>query len=473
MTDSLSATTFKPARNPDWDPTPATLVTRDELRQAAALARSVGINDLRLGPIVRALVARDADLSKSLLENELAARHSTVAKFVREVLRLASLTVVEDLRDVARHLALIYPESRKRDIAIFVQRYGGGAEGNDASTLQAVADVHGITRERVRQLTDAMLGRATAHSVFSPAFSRLVDALGAVLPRSDLDASEALRHLLGRCMSLSGALRYGTDVLKAELPVQLARFQRQSGVHTLLWRQGTDSDNWLKAAQGVATSMVRSCGLAYLPRVTCEVEKITGHRIGASGVSSALATIRNIEWLDERQEWFWFVDESHKNRLVIAIRKIMAAARRPVDIEEIYGGIARMRGDRVRLVGPYPPPPWAVQAFYSRLSILKCRQSNHFLPAIEMSVGAELSASERMIYRHMEPRGGLGSRRELNRMLVERGQCKHLTLQTTIATSPIFKQIDRGVFGLRGWPLSATALQRTQTEVGLPGNMTE
>ena len=210
--------------------------------------------------------------------------------------------------------------------------------------------------------------------------------------------------------------------------------------------------------------MVRSCGLAYLPRVTCEVEKITGQRIGASGVSSALATIRNIEWLDDKREWFWFVDESHKNRLVIAIRKIMAAARRPVDIEEIYGGIARMRGDRVRLVGPYPPPPWAVQALYSRLSILKCRQSSYFLPAIEMSVGAELSASERMIYRHMEPRGGLSSRRELNRMLVEGGQCKLLTLQATIATSPIIKQLDRGVFGLRGWPLSAATLKRAQAE---------
>ena len=270
---------------------------------------------------------------------------------------------------------------------------------------------------------------------------------------------------------MSGALRYGTDVLKAELPVQLARFQRHSGVRTLLWKQGTDSDNWLNAAQSVATGMVRGCGLAYLPRVTREVEKITGQCIGASGVSSALATIRNIEWLDDQQEWFWFVDETHKNRLVIAVRKIMAVARRPVDIEEIYGGIARMRGDRVRFVGPYPPPPWAVQALYSRLSLLKCRQSNHFLPAIEMSVGAELSASERMIYRHMERRGGLGSRRELKRMLVERGKCKYLTLQTTIATSPIIKQIDRGVFGLRGWPLSTAALKRTQAEVG-PGDMT-
>jgi hypothetical protein len=76
-----------------------------------------------------------------------------------------------------------------------------------------------------------------------------------------------------------------------------------------------------------------------------------------------------------------------------------------------------------------------------------------------------------MIYRHMERRGGLGSRRELKRMLVERGKCKYLTLQTTIATSPIIKQIDRGVFGLRGWPLSTAALKRTQAEVG-PGDMT-
>jgi hypothetical protein len=468
-----TGTTVEGESHPDWEPAQRDLVTRKELRRAAELAQGIAGDDLRLGAQARLLARRGVAftrLSDSLLEDRLAIRRPAVANFVREVLRLASLTVVDDLKDMAGRLADAHAESRERDMAIFVQRYGAGSEGVGASSLQAVASVHGLTRERVRQVVDAMLQRAAAHTILSPAFNRVVEALPSVLPRSELDASDAMRKLLGPKMSAGGALRYGIDVLRAKLPVRWARFERRSGVRTLVWGHAADSRSWLDTALSVATGMVRACGLAYLPRVTSETEAITGQRIGAQGVSSALATIRNLEWLDDRHEWFWFVDETHKNRLALAVRKIMAVARRPVDIEEIYGGIARMRGDRVRLIGVYPPPPWAVQALCSRVSFLKCKQSSRFLPAVEMSIAEELSATELRIYRHMEARAGLGSRRGMNLALVERGPANAMTIQTTLATSPIVKPIDRGVFGLRGWPLDVKMLNRIRAEATARGH---
>jgi hypothetical protein len=117
-------------------------------------------------------------------------RRPAVSKFAREVIRLESLTLVDDLRDVASHLGTECLDLRERDIAIsmFVQRYRGRTREGDVSSLQAIADTHGTTRHRVRWIIDGMLRCATKHTIFSPAFSRLVEALPAVLPLSDLHA---------------------------------------------------------------------------------------------------------------------------------------------------------------------------------------------------------------------------------------------------------------------------------------------
>jgi hypothetical protein len=102
-------------------------------------------------------------------------------------------------------------------------------------------------------------------------------------------------------------------------------------------RQGIPLDSWLDVAHTEATGMIRGVGLAYLPDVMRQLGKITGELVAAGGISSGLATVHGLEWLDDQQVWFWFADESPKNRLVIAVRKMMAVARRPVDVEEIYG----------------------------------------------------------------------------------------------------------------------------------------
>jgi hypothetical protein len=96
----------------------------------------------------------------------------TVSKFAREVLRLESLTLVDDLRDVASHLRTEYPDLCERDFAIcmFVQRYRGRTREGDVSSLQAIADTHGTTRDRVRWIIDGMLRCATKHTIFSQRF---------------------------------------------------------------------------------------------------------------------------------------------------------------------------------------------------------------------------------------------------------------------------------------------------------------
>lgn len=442
------------------------LFTAEDLLKAIRVAGSARPNDVRLGLLLQAVApqaATLADACEPLLDDESALKQPALATLVREALRIGALDLSADLHDIAARLVFRgHPSTHARNVTLFTQRYGGGVE--DGATLQAIANLHGLTRERVRQVTERMLGRLTDRSVCSSAFARIVEALPGLAPLPEADAVQQLRPLLGPDMPLSAAFRYCTDVLGIKLPIELLSFSRLSISGRVLWRK--EADDWLVAAHSEATGMIRGCGLAYLPRVAMLVEANRDAPISTVAVGRALSMIRGFAWLDTNNEWFWFGDEARQNRLVNGVRKVMAVARRPVDIEEVYAGISRMRGDRVRSVSLYPPPPWAVQALCQQLSFLKCQQWNNFYPAEDMHVEAELSASELLIYRYMEARGGIGSRRELHRTFVEGGQLNPITLALTLATSPALKQIDRGVFGLRGWPLDAKQLAKAQAEVG-------
>ena len=87
---------------------------------------------------------------------------------------------------------------------------------------------------------------------------------------------------------------------------------------------------------------------------------------------------------------------------------------------------------------------------------------------LEPAILAEtvLSESEAAVYRLMSANGNIASRHTLNAQLVENGQVKFMALQVSLNNSPIYRHIDRGVFALRGAPLSASSLKDAQESVG-------
>src|SRR5262245_14456903 len=70
-------TTPERAPDPEWDALPFKLVAVDDLRQAFALAQGVGIEDLRLGPVLQAFAAHGnppENLSPAMLDDGVALR---------------------------------------------------------------------------------------------------------------------------------------------------------------------------------------------------------------------------------------------------------------------------------------------------------------------------------------------------------------------------------------------------------------
>lgn len=50
-----------------------------------------------------------------------------------------------------------------RELEIVKLRYGVGDEHGDTMTLQAIADIYGLSRERIRQLEESALNKLRRH----------------------------------------------------------------------------------------------------------------------------------------------------------------------------------------------------------------------------------------------------------------------------------------------------------------------
>ena len=63
---------------------------------------------------------------------------------------------------------------------IIARRYGWDSLGG--ATLKTVGDEFGVTRERVRQICDRLVGHLTSRPVFLPAFDRVVGLAAEKMP---------------------------------------------------------------------------------------------------------------------------------------------------------------------------------------------------------------------------------------------------------------------------------------------------
>ncbi|MCG2578113.1 hypothetical protein LZ012_14050 [Dechloromonas sp. XY25] len=165
--------------------------------------------------------------------------------------------------------------------------------------------------------------------------------------------------------------------------------------------------------------------------------------------------IPGFEWLIEKDGWFWY-GEGKDNRLVSVATKILAAAGQRVDAEEILAGLVRSRRgnyepDRQRQYLIEPPLLIVVEVL-RRVKRLKNIQYDDFFLEPSIPVETVLSDTEAAVYRLMIANGNIVSRHMLNTQLVDGGRVKFMALQVSLNSSPIYRQLDRGVFALRGAP---------------------
>lgn len=379
----------------------------------------------------------------------------------------AASSLAEEIQNVGRALSMrCYRGSMvERNTMIFMDRFG--CSGIDASTLQAIGDKVGITRERVRMVVDKQmefLGTTKLDTSAFDALSAAVQQLDTSLTLSEAEAT--LRPLLGGTLSLEGAIDYGIVLLGKRLQIQITRRRGQEA----LVSPGMTSE-WISAAISCCNAVIRHNGAAMGNLVWAMTMREIEDFIPYDAFIAVVATQAGFQWLDEAQTWFWFGPDATANRVMDRAIVALTNAKQPLDIEVVYGGIVRQGrtpwSNIAAQAASWPPINIVAKLLASHPSF-KCTQFNDFslTAPVAFEGDQEDRASAAAIVDFMAENDGIASRWEINDHLLSSGRYQQVTLSLALATSPMIVQLERGVFAIRGWPLNVARLEEAQASVG-------
>lgn len=358
------------------------------------------------------------------------------------------------------------PEALKRNSDIFFARFGG--YGDDASTLQLVGDRFGMTRERVRQIIERQMQHLGNLPLRTECFTRLELACKE-LPTQPLAVAETtLRPMLGGVLGLSGAMDYGIEVLGRRLPLRI--IPRKDAPPLVTHGEYPD---WLDTAMNHSKRLIRHCGAAQFTLAWALTCRDIGALVDQGEYRRVVQMLPGFEWIDDRQTWYWLGPEGCANRMISRTVEILSAASGPLDIEIIYGGLfrARTRESDVSIEAGVFPPMEIVVGILSASPLFKCQQGDDFRLLLAPDQVKEKDGVAEVIVDALKAKSGLASRSELYDSVVTVGGLNPVSFAVALATSPLIRQVDRGVFAIRGWPLNAQRLQEAQMAVGVWGSV--
>lgn len=353
----------------------------------------------------------------------------------------------------------------QRIVGIMTRRYG--INGEDASTLQAIGDDLGLTRERVRQIEDKARAQFGQVSVPTELTNRLRNAFVGRFPCRLFEIPENVQQLLGEQLSIEGADRFFREVLGE----RFVNFRSLGGTlpappERIIVADDAPDEDIARAVRQASLGMIRQAGAAQVFFVAGSLGAL-GLAVTPAQVVLCARMFAGFEWLIEDEGWFWY-GPGTDNRAKWTALKVLSAANRQVDIEELYGAMARARfskpGDRIGPAAVSVPMP-VLQVLLSKFPEIRRSHFNDFRIAPEIADDASatfLSPTEWMICGAIKQYGGVATRRALTDELVATGRIERITLNMALMSSPVFRRHDRGIWTIAGFSFSHEALQSAQ-----------
>jgi hypothetical protein len=372
------------------------------------------------------------------------------------------------LRRTTQYNALSAREQRFANI--FAQRYGVAGEGE--TTLQAIGTSYGVSRERIRQVIDNLVGRAGNFEGQTPLLDSLAQQLPALLPQTVAQLDLSLRPELGESLSLHSLERFTREILGRSI---VAMTERPAGM-TQAWGvvavdAKTHDAAAIRAVREVALGMIRSTGAAQIHFVAGAASAAIQRGLTPEEAVRLCSFVDGFEWLAMEDGWFW-LGPLRENRLLTVTRKVLAVAKRRVDVDDIHSAMARSRRDSFE-PGKHRPyaidaPHAVVVAVLKRVPWIKTIQHDDFQLREQIEPTSLLSETEVALYNLLTAKGGVAARFTINQELFESEHYRlsFIALQTALDCSPIICRVGWGVFALRGVAMTPEALTIASSAVG-------
>jgi hypothetical protein len=347
-------------------------------------------------------------------------------RFEFRFVRRSKATLEEEL------VSLLPATTSDRNREIVKRRYGW--DGDGGQSLQDVADEHGITRERVRQICER-----TARWHTAPQAPVLDRALEFVARRAPASANFLEAELVDQGITSSRfALEGLSDTAKAlgrALPFVLSTVGGQRFAVPITSVEAPD------VVRQRARLTVSRWGAVTIEEVVARSAEVLTCAISQDFVREVLTNDPNFQWLDEGSGWFW-VSDVPRNRLLNQIRKVLSVAER-IDVTDLRRAVGRSH----RMKGVTPPRRVLLE-LCKRLPGYRVEGST-VIADPPLDWGEVLGDTDEAFALALKEEGPVMQRMRLEELCLGLGMNRH-TFWVYLEYSPIVTRLARGVYSLVG-----------------------
>lgn len=397
---------------------------------------SIRIDDPRFGLMIQSLAVPGENLK--VIAEEIARSKTCTsatrrfAQRIQEILGKIRISRHLRLEQELAELLTIDPRLRNRELAAAFL----GWNGEGTHTLGEVGMRYGVTRERVRQITQRLVETLKAKRPFAPVLGRVLQAIAAEIPCP----VEWLERVLAERKLVTERFLFGGIITAAEIVGLPCPFviEEADGVQ---YAVPHDQKGVPKTVLQVTRKSVSHWGAATIEDIAAQVSETIQREIATAFVRSVLSTQPGFSWLDESSGWFW-INNTTRNALLNQIQKVMAVAPR-IHISELRAGVSRHH----RREGFAPP---------QRVLIALCAQAEGYAIEGDCVLARPprdyhdiVSNTESIMVDVLRAHGPIMPKPKLEELCVERGLHRD-TFSIHLTYSPIIARYATGVYGLRG-----------------------
>lgn len=223
------------------------------------------------------------------------------------------------------------PELINRNLTWFIGKYAYGYTVEEIS--EEYARPKRASPSTVKRILAGMTTARPYVSIDNAIAVELLNAISRANTRKISDSGKKFEPLLGRDVSITGAIWFCSDIL--QMPVPSIR-----SIDTDVLAIEAPGEGWHAIAQRSAENSIRRHGAALLPIVAHACSEATETFHSTARVRDYLSTLPGYEELDATRGWFWF--GYHQDNGICSVADRILATGKPVGFDSIYAGYAKV-----------------------------------------------------------------------------------------------------------------------------------
>ncbi len=235
----------------------------------------------------------------------------------------------------------------KRNGDIVKTRYG--LDGSGVKTLQETGELFRLTRERVRQICNSVLGLLRKKQIETPLLQKTIDTVNKYIPglADEIEAQLVAEGLTQIQFRIDGLIE-AANIFFREVPFAIMTI----GTRRYVVPKGME--NLPVIVNQISRKSIEHWGVATIADIVDQIDKghffdLLAEPMGERAVINCLRMRDDFRWLDEQHGWFW-LSSVPRNRVLNQIQKILSVARR-INVSELRSGVSR----NYRMEGFAPP----------------------------------------------------------------------------------------------------------------------